>query len=92
MGVKTIDMLTAQNNLEEILEALNKTGEPVLLSKKNKIKAVLITLEDFKRRFVDVLAEDNKRAFLENIIKLSAAKKVKKESVQVLRELRGYTA
>jgi prevent-host-death family protein len=65
--VKTIDMLTARNNLGKILEALNKTGEPVLLSKKSKIKAVLITPEDFKKRFVDVLAEDNKRAFLENI-------------------------
>jgi prevent-host-death family protein len=56
--VKTIDMLTAQNNLGKILETLNKTGEPVLLSKKNKIRAVLITHEDFKKRFVDVQAED----------------------------------
>ncbi|MCX5905602.1 MAG: type II toxin-antitoxin system prevent-host-death family antitoxin [Proteobacteria bacterium] len=65
--MKTIDILTAQNNFGGILEALNKTGEPVLLSKKSKIKAVLITPEDFKRRFVDVQAEDDKRAFLENI-------------------------
>jgi prevent-host-death family protein len=90
--MKTINALTARNNLGKILDTLNKTGEPILLSKKNKIKAVLITPEDFKKRFVDVQAEDDKRAFLENIIKLSAAKKVKKESVQVLRELRGYTA
>lgn len=90
--MKTIDALTARNNLGKILEALNKTGEPVLLSKKNKIKAVLITSEDFKKRFVDVQAEDDKRALLENIKKLSAVKKVKKESVQVLRKIRGYTA
>ncbi|MCX5902760.1 MAG: type II toxin-antitoxin system Phd/YefM family antitoxin [Proteobacteria bacterium] len=90
--MKTINALTARNNLEKIIEALNKTGEPVLLSKKNKIKAVLITLEDFKKRFVDVQAEDDKRAFLENIKNLGALKTEKKQSVQVLRELRGYTA
>jgi|GEM_PF-846187 prevent-host-death family protein len=65
--MKTVDTLTAQNNLGKILEALNKTGEPVLLSKKSKIKAMLITPEDFKRRFFDVQAEDDKRAFLANI-------------------------
>jgi prevent-host-death family protein len=65
--MKTIDTLTAQNNLGKILETLNKTGEPVLLSKKNKIRAVLITHEDFKKRFVDVQAEDDKRAFLKKI-------------------------
>jgi len=53
---------------------------------------VLITPEDFKKRFVDVQAEDDKRAFLENIKKLRALKTEKKQSVQVLRELRGYTA
>jgi len=90
--MKTINALTARNNLGKILEALNKTGEPVLLNKNNKIKAVLITLEDFKKRFVDVQAEDDKWAFLENIKKLSALKTEKKQSVQVLRELRGYTA
>ena len=36
--MKTINALTARNNLGKILEALNKTGEPILLSKKIRSK------------------------------------------------------
>ena len=32
--MKTINALTARNNLGKILEAFNKTSEPILLSKK----------------------------------------------------------
>ncbi|MCX5895567.1 MAG: type II toxin-antitoxin system Phd/YefM family antitoxin [Proteobacteria bacterium] len=90
--MKTINALTLRNNLGKILETLTKSGEPILLSKKNSIKAVLITPEDFKKRFLDVQAEEDKRAFLENIKKLKATKTEKKDSLQVIRELRGYTS
>jgi hypothetical protein len=37
--MKTINALTARNNLGKIIEALNKTGKPILLSKKKQNKS-----------------------------------------------------
>ena len=49
--MKTVNALRIRNNLGEILDMLNKTGEPILVSKVREIRAVLITPEQFKKRF-----------------------------------------
>jgi len=72
------------------LEELNKTGKPILVSKGRKIQAVLITPEQFQRRFLDYQAEDKKKHLLEAIKGMRAKSRVPKDSVDVLRELRGY--
>jgi prevent-host-death family protein len=40
-----INTLTVRNKLGEVLDRLEKTGEPILISKVGKIKAVLLTPE-----------------------------------------------
>jgi prevent-host-death family protein len=39
--------------LGKVLQRLRKTGQPVLVEKARKPAAVLITLEDYHKRFID---------------------------------------
>ena len=88
--MRTVNALKIRNNLGEVLDLLNNTGEPILVSKGRKLRAVLITPEQFKRRFLDYQAEERKRQLLETIKDLRHDSLERKESVGVLRELRGY--
>jgi len=88
--MKTVNALKIRNNLGEVLEMLARTSEPILISKGKEIKAVLITPEQFKKRFLDYQAEEQKKQLLEIIEGMKADSLETKDSVEVLRELRGY--
>ena len=88
--MKTVNALKIRNHLGEVLDELNKTGKPILVSKGRKIQAVLITPEQFKRRFLDYQAEEKKKHLMDSIKNMRAKSRGTKESVEVLRELRGY--
>ena len=88
--MRTVNALKIRNNLGEVLDLLNNTGEPILVSKGRKLRAVLITPEQFKRRFLDYQAEECKRQLHETIKGLRDDSLERKGSVEVLRELRGY--
>ncbi len=88
--MEEVNALKVRNNLGEILDRLEKTGEPIYISKGRRIRAVLVTPEDFERRFLDVKAEEEKRKFLETVRSLRKRKRGKRSSLEVLRSLRGY--
>jgi PHD/YefM family antitoxin component YafN of YafNO toxin-antitoxin module len=88
--MKTVNALKIRNHLGEVLSLLDKTGEPVLVSKGKEIRAVLITPEQFQRRFLDYQADEKKQELLAAINKLKEKRLGKKSSISILRELRGY--
>ena len=88
--MKTVNALKIRNHLGEVLKELNKTGKPILVSKGRKIQAVLITPEQFKKRFLDYQAEEEKKRVLDTIKGSKAKRRGAKDSVEVLRKLRGY--
>ncbi|MHB8091736.1 MAG: type II toxin-antitoxin system Phd/YefM family antitoxin [Syntrophales bacterium] len=88
--MKNVNALKIRNQLGAILEELSETGEPVLISKGRKVRAVLVTPEQFERRFLDFQTEEKKRELLEKIESLRAGRIGGKGSTDVLRELRGY--
>jgi PHD/YefM family antitoxin component YafN of YafNO toxin-antitoxin module len=90
--MKNVNALKVRNQLGEILDGLEETGEPVLISKGRKVRAVLITPEQFERRFLDYQTEEKKQKLLEMIASLKDRRIGEKGSVDVLRELRGYEA
>ena len=90
--MKQVNALTIRNRLGEVLAALKRDGEPVLISKGRKVEAVLITPEQFERRFLDYQAEERKRQLMERILELREKRTGSRSSVSVLRELRGYGA
>jgi PHD/YefM family antitoxin component YafN of YafNO toxin-antitoxin module len=89
-AMKEVNALRLRNHLGEIIEELNATGEPVLISKARKIRAVLITPDQYERRFLDYQAEEKKKKILADITALKADRIGADDSVDVLRELRGY--
>lgn len=88
--MKEVTVLTLRKRLGEILEQLEKTGEPVLVSKGRKARAVMITLGQFEQRFLVYQAEEKKRDLLAKIEASRSARIGRKSSVDVLRALRGY--
>lgn len=89
--MRTVNALAVRSKLGEILDTLERTGEPVLVSKGRQIRAVLITPEDFERRFVDLQDAEARARLLESIHALRAGRVVQRSSLDVLRDLRGYT-
>ncbi|MDO9514741.1 MAG: type II toxin-antitoxin system Phd/YefM family antitoxin [Syntrophales bacterium] len=88
--MKTVNALKIRNNLGEVLDLLDKTGEPILISKGRAIRAVLITPEQFKTRFLDFHADEQKQKLLDAIAGLKKKACGTKDSLTLLRELRGY--
>ncbi len=88
--MKIVNALRIRNNLGAVLDELAEKGEPILVSKGREVRAVLITPDQFKKRFLDVQAEDQKQRLLEKIKSLQADSVEQKQSITILRELRGY--
>ncbi|MBU0993980.1 MAG: type II toxin-antitoxin system Phd/YefM family antitoxin [Proteobacteria bacterium] len=88
--MEEINALTLRNNLGAILDRLTDSGEPVIIRKKNKIKAVLITPEQFEKRFLDWQTDHEKKRFLDALTQLKRRKKGQVSSLDHLRSLRGY--
>lgn len=88
--MKEVTALALRNRLGEILDQLKKTGEPVLVSKGRKARAVMITPEQFEQRFLVYQAEEKKKELLAKVKASRSARIGRKTSLEVLRELRGY--
>jgi len=88
--MEEVNALKIRNNLGEILDRLNEKGEPIFISKGRKIRAVLVTPEQFEKRFLDWQAKEEKKRLLDSIKSLRKGRKESLSSVTVLRQLRGY--
>ena len=88
--MEEVNALKVRNNLGEILDRLNETGEPILISKGRKLRAVLVTPQDFENRFLDYKVKEDKKRLLDGMRALKRKKKESVESIELLRQLRGY--
>ena len=62
--MEEVNALKIRNNLGEILDRLNATGEPILVSRGRKLQAVLVTPQDFNNRFLDYKVKEDKKRLL----------------------------
>ena len=88
--MEEVNALKIRNNLGEILDRLDRKGDPIFISKGRKIRAVLVTPEQFERRFLDWQAKEEKIRFLDGVKRLRKGRKGNLSSLTVLRQLRGY--
>ena len=88
--MEEVNALKIRNNLGEILDRLDASGEPILISKGRKLRAVLVTPQDFKSRFLDYKVKEDKKRLLEEMHALKRKKMEPGESIELLRRLRGY--
>ncbi len=89
--MEEVSALKIRNNLGKILDQLNETGEPILVSKDRKLRAVLVTPEDFEKRFLDYRIKEDKERLLNSMLALRKKKKEPVESIEILRQFRGYS-
>jgi prevent-host-death family protein len=88
--MEEVNALTIRNKLGEVLDRLNKKGEPILISKGRKVRAVLVTPEQFERRFLDWQAREEKKKILDGMKRLRKNRRGGLDSLSILRQLRGY--
>jgi PHD/YefM family antitoxin component YafN of YafNO toxin-antitoxin module len=88
--MEEVNVLKLRNNLGEILDRLDATGEPILVSKGRKLRAVLVTPQDFEIRFLDYKSKSEKRRLLDRMHALKRKKVDSVKSIDLLRQLRGY--
>jgi PHD/YefM family antitoxin component YafN of YafNO toxin-antitoxin module len=88
--MRHVNALKIRNHLGEVLELLRTEGEPILISRGRKIAAVLITPEQYQRRFLDHQTEEQKKKMLERALEMRANRIGSRSSVAIVRELRGY--
>ena len=65
--MKKANALQIRQNLGAILKLLKKDGKPILVEKDRQPQAVLISLEDYRKRFVDVDADAKRKDLIEFI-------------------------
>ena len=86
--MKKVNVLQLRQSLSKVLRLLNSTGEPVLLERARKPAAVLISLEDFEKRFVEVEASLRRQQVVESIKKMARPSSVHESAESIIRRFR----
>jgi PHD/YefM family antitoxin component YafN of YafNO toxin-antitoxin module len=86
--MKKTNALALRQNLGSIIDQLLQQGEPILVEKGRHPVAVLISLEDYRKRFVDVAADIQRRELVEKICKANIKLPPGKSSIEIVREIR----
>lgn len=81
-----VNALKLRQSLGAVLEKLKKSGEPIIIEKGRVPVAVLISIEVFNRRFIDLLEATKRIEILKGFRENGA--NAKEDSLTVLRELR----
>lgn len=86
--MKTVNALTIRNRFGEVLSYLEDTNEPVLVTKGKRVRAALVPIEEFERRFLDKRAEEEQRAFIDRVRGAVRPRVGTTSSDEVLRSIR----
>jgi len=87
--MEKVNALQLRQSLGRVLRRLEKTGEPILLEKDRKPAAVIISLEEYRKRFVDVEADQQRREIVERIKAANLRPPKGRTTLDLIRELRG---
>jgi len=87
--MEKVNALQLRQSLGRLLQRLEKDGRPILLEKDRKPAAVIISLEDFRKRFVDVDADDRRREMVERIKRARLETPEGVSTLDLVREVRG---
>ena len=87
--METVNALELRQSLGRVLQRLKRTGQPILLEKDRKPAAVIISLEDYRKRFVDVEADRLRNEMVERIRRAELRTPKGVSSLDLLREVRG---
>lgn len=88
--MRKTNALEMRRNLGKVLRDLERYGEPVLVEKNREPAAVVITLRDYRERFVDHAAAEDRERLARDILSMRRhALKSSKTAAEMVRALRG---
>ena len=88
--MQTTNALEVRRSLGKVLRRLSRGGEPIVVERNGKPAAILISVSDFRERFADVEAADERRKLVEEILAMrKRAKPASRKAVEEIRALRG---
>ncbi len=80
--------LKLRQSLGEVIRKLKSTGRPILVEKGREPVAVLITIEDYKKRFVDQTSDEQRNKIVEAIKSARIRLPHGLTSLDIIREIR----
>ena len=88
--MKKTNAIEMRRSLGKVLKGLALGGAPVLVERNREPAAVLISLKDYRERFVDRIAAEEREKLVEEILAMrSHSNRPRKTAVDHVRELRG---
>ena len=84
--MKTVNALKLRQQLGSVLRTLQESGRPILIERNSKPAAVMISLEDYQKRFVDRQADEKRKEMVEAILKTRLRLPAGKSTLDLLRE------
>ena len=90
--MRHVNALKIRQSLGQILDELDRGGEPILVEKARQPRAVLVPLKLFRERFVDKTVYEERRAlerWFEESYRSKLATREGPDAVALVRQLRG---
>ena len=84
--MKSINALKLRQQLGSVLKSLQASGQPILVERNSKPAAVLISLEDYQKRFVDREADQRRKDLVDAILKTRLRSPAGKSTLDLLHE------
>ena len=84
--MKTVNALKLRQQLGSVLRSLETSGQPVLIERNSRPAAVLISLEDYQRRFVDREADEKRKKMVEILLTTRLRLPAGKSTMDLLHE------
>lgn len=86
--MNTTNALKMRQNLGKVLHRLATTGTPILVEQNRRPVAVLIGLDDYYKRFVDVEADLRRNELVQKIKAARISLPRRRTSLDIIREVR----
>ena len=86
--METVNALELRQSLGKVLDQLERVGEPMLVCRRRTPAAVLVSLKDYRERFLDREADDRRRGVVARLRQLQFESPAAGTTLDVLRNLR----
>ncbi len=86
--MKTVNALELRQSLGKVLDQLERDGAPIVVCRRRTPAAALVSLKDYRERFVDQEADERRRAVVARLKQLQFEPPPSGTTLDILRDLR----
>ena len=87
-AMKTVNALELRQSLGKVLDRLEQDGGPIVVCRRRTPAAALVSLKDYRERFVDRAADEQRRDVVARLRQLKFKPPTTGTTLDVLRDLR----